>query len=140
MKELFGEFFYLLLFALIVLGQYVYQWYIQTREEQKGGPQPPARNPAQHTERNSTRNPTPEELLALQFPASGAFAPQRVPTVIPHQDKRRAPLMSHDYDAKPKRFSRAKLFGSKRRIQDAVAASVILGPCRAYVPHQDQGH
>jgi hypothetical protein len=37
----------------------------------------------------------------------------------------------------PRWYSREALLGSKRRTQGAVVASVILEPCRAYLPHDN---
>jgi hypothetical protein len=34
-----------------------------------------------------------------------------------------------------RRFSRRSLMGSRRAVQDAIVAAAILGPCRAYRPH-----
>jgi len=38
-----------------------------------------------------------------------------------------------------KRYSRATLFGSKQRTQDAMVATVILGPCRGAQAPYDNG-
>jgi hypothetical protein len=34
-----------------------------------------------------------------------------------------------------RRFSRRSLIGSRRAVQDAIVVAAILGPCRAYRPH-----
>jgi hypothetical protein len=34
-----------------------------------------------------------------------------------------------------RRFSRRSLMGSRRAVQDAIVVAAILGPCRAYRPH-----
>ncbi|MBA4262471.1 MAG: hypothetical protein C0443_10780, partial [Comamonadaceae bacterium] len=34
-----------------------------------------------------------------------------------------------------RRFSRRSLMGNRRAVQDAMVIAAILGPCRAYQPH-----
>lgn len=34
-----------------------------------------------------------------------------------------------------RRFTRRSLMGSRRAVQDAIVVAAILGPCRAYRPH-----
>jgi hypothetical protein len=34
-----------------------------------------------------------------------------------------------------RRFSRRSLMGSRCAVQDAIVVAAILGPCRAYRPH-----
>ncbi|MDP2430414.1 MAG: hypothetical protein Q8O33_00095 [Pseudomonadota bacterium] len=36
---------------------------------------------------------------------------------------------------RPRRFSRKSLMGSQRDVQNAVVIATILGPCRAFEPH-----
>lgn len=49
----------------------------------------------------------------------------------------RAALAPARRDAR--RFSRRSLMGSRRAVQDAIIVSAILGPCRAYRPHDSDG-
>jgi uncharacterized membrane protein len=61
----------------------------------------------------------PQPVQAL--PARPAPAP---PRIAPAPAQREA-----------RRFSRRSLLGSRRLVQDGVVIAAILGPCRAYRPH-----
>ena len=77
---------------------------------------------------------TPERDTETQWPRA-AEAPQpaqAVPTLaVPAPP--RASLVPARREAR--RFSRRSLMGNRRAVQDAVVIAAILGPCRAYRPH-----
>ena len=69
----------------------------------------------------------PEEVTqtaavpATPKPAFGTFARTTAPQAAPPPARRR--------------FSRKSLMGNRREVQEAVAIASILGPCRAFEPH-----
>ena len=84
------------------------------------------------------QNPATDELPAIQIPAPVQFVPHRLAELATYEDKSYAPAVPELALVRiPKCFSREALLDSKRCTQDAVVASVILGPCRAYLPHDN---
>ena len=77
---------------------------------------------------------TPERDTETQWPraAEAAQPAQALPTLaVPAPP--RAGLDPARREAR--RFSRRSLMGNRRAVQDAVVIAAILGPCRAYRPH-----
>ncbi len=77
---------------------------------------------------------TPERDTETQWPraAEAAQPAQALPTLaVPAPP--RAGLDPARREAR--RFSRRSLMGSRRAVQDAIVIAAILGPCRAYRPH-----
>lgn len=60
-----------------------------------------------------------------------------VPRPVPALPARPAPPRADPAPARrvARRFSRHSLMGSRRAVQDGVVIAAILGPCRAYRPH-----
>jgi len=130
MKDISGDLIYLLLFAVVVLGQYLVQWLKRDKAMPQEDAQTESEQPAQ--------SPAAEERPALQVPAPVQFVPHPLPELATREDRSYAPaLPEHTRVRAPRRYSREALLGTKRRTQDAVVASVILGPCRAYLPHDN---
>ncbi len=77
----------------------------------------------------------PERDTGAQWPRAAEAAPQpaqALPTLaVPAPP--RAGLAPARREAR--RFSRRSLMGNRRAVQDAVVIAAILGPCRAYRPH-----
>ena len=106
MKGLPEEAIYVLMFAFILLLQYLIKRF---------GPQPPQSTaPAQEQE---------EESVAVEAPAqtidAGRFG------------RGTAPIAR-------RRYSRRALMGTRRDVQNAVVIATILGPCRAFEPHESR--
>jgi len=130
MKNISGELLYLVLFAVVILGQYLIQWLSKGREA--------PRDDAQVEAEQQTWYPEPDELPAMQAPEPVHFVPSPLPRPVANKDRTYGSAMWGRAPASvQKRFSRAALLGSRQRTQDAVVASVILGPCRADVPHDN---
>ena len=111
MKNLPAELLYVLMFLAIVLFQYLMKRF---------GP-PAAQEPA-WDERLAQ---VPEEVedvpaaSAASGMAVGRFGRRDAPAAAPA----------------PRRFSRNSLMGARREVQNAVVVATILGPCRAFEPH-----
>ena len=107
------ELIYVLMFAAIVLFQYLMKRF---------GPQQQTEFP-----QDEQLEQIPEEAkeTPAAFPVSGVAAGHFGRTVAPGV-----------FSALPRRrFSRRSLLGTRRQVQDAIVIATILGPCRAYEPH-----
>ena len=116
MNSISNEVLYAVLFAVVLLFQYLMKRF---------GPQKPNEPP-----KEEQLAQIPEEVEAAPAPstAAPAFVDQgfgrsqaRNPRPRPEVSRRR--------------FTRNALMGSRQRMQEAVVIAVILGPCRAYEPH-----
>mgnify|MGYP006995643576 CR=1 FL=1 len=112
MKGLPPELIYVLIFAVIVLFQYMMKRY---------GPQ-------------EEQSPASEEILE-EFPAEETANSAMVAgATVGHFGG--AEASGHAVPTRQdRRFSRSSLMGSKREMQKAIAIATILGPCRAFEPH-----
>ncbi|WBL64130.1 MULTISPECIES: hypothetical protein [unclassified Thauera] len=113
MKDVPAELLYVLIFLAIVLFQYLMKRF---------GPQAPP-EPA-WDERLEQIPEAPEDApaaSAVSAPVAGGFGRSAAP------EASRAPPR--------RRFSRASLLGGRREVQNAVVVATILGPCRAFEPH-----
>lgn len=113
MKDVPAELLYVLMFLAIVLFQYLMKRF---------GPQAP-QEPA-WDERLEQISEAPEDVP----PAPAVFA-----VASGHFDRSAAPETS--LALARRRFSRASLMGTRRQVQNAVVIATILGPCRAFEPH-----
>jgi len=92
----------------------------------------PVAHPARHTDLAepqreaepglARRAPRDVRPLPAAFPVRAVVAAP--PRAVPAPARRTA-----------RRFSRRALMGNRRAVQDAVVIAAILGPCRAYQPH-----
>ncbi len=108
------ELIYVLMFAAIVLFQYLMKRFAP-REQQE---------PAQD-----------EQLAQIPEEAQPAPAPNAASdAAFGHFGRTEAPSVS----AAPsrRRFSRRSLLGTRRDVQNAIVIATILGPCRAFEPHE----
>lgn len=116
MKDVPAELLYVLMFLAIVLFQYL---------TKRFGPQEPP-------------EPAWDERLA-QFPeetedAPAASAASATSGMAGGQAGRNdAPRTS--LAPRRRRFSKGALMGNRREVQNAVVIATILGPCRAFEPH-----
>ncbi|MBA3903964.1 MAG: hypothetical protein C0522_09900 [Rhodocyclaceae bacterium] len=113
MKDVPAELLYVLLFLAIVLFQYLMKRF---------GPQAP-QEPA-WDERLEQTPEAPEDAPAapaVSAAADGQFGWGAAPETSLAPPRRR--------------FSRASLLGARREVQNAVVVATILGPCRAFEPH-----
>lgn len=114
MKSFPAELLYVLMFVAIVLFQYLMKRF---------GPQQP-----QDSLPQEGLPPTPEKVEA------SLAAPSVASVAIGHFGRAEAPSPS---TALPRsRFSRASLIGTGRSVQNSIVVATILGPCRAFEPHQ----
>ncbi|MDP1525092.1 MAG: hypothetical protein Q8M20_04740 [Rhodocyclaceae bacterium] len=113
MKDIPTELLYVLMFLVVVLFQHLMRRFL---------PQEPAWN-----ERLEQNPEAPEDAPA---------APVASTSVASQFGRNAAPETSL---APPRRrFSRSSLMGSRREVQNAVVIATILGPCRAFEPHDIQ--
>ena len=107
------ELIYVLVFGAILLGQYLMKRF---------GAQPQPLSPQDE--------PVPE--IPEQAPATPEISP-----VSTWSDIRfgRSEAPSASPALARRRFSRRSLMGTKRDVQNAIVIATILGPCRAFEPH-----
>lgn len=108
MSSLPPELVYVLVFAAILLFQYLIKRYAPQPEEVSPRP-------------DALEEETQESADALaEAPASGvAFG-----------------RYARGEASRPgRRYSRRRLMGTRRAVQDAIVIATILGPCRAFEPH-----
>jgi hypothetical protein len=145
MTGLPGEVVYVLIFAAVMLVRYLWQQRTQVQPWEEALARAP-----QPTE--STATPPPEATLTPQPGAASpgghaaASRPRPPPAPRPSSDFGASGSGAGAFRAQPqpqpravfrasRRFSRQALFGDRRRTQDAMVASVILGPCRSSSPY-----
>ncbi len=113
MKDYPPELIYVLLFAALLLFQFLKKRFAPREEEES----------------------MPEEPLP-PIPAAVAGAPPgAAPAAMEgshwgRAEPRRAPIAP-----RRRRFSRKSLMGTRRSVQNAMVIATILGPCRAFEPH-----
>lgn len=111
MKGIPEEVLYALMFLVIVLFQYLMKRF---------GPKAPESPPA---DEDLSQNPEEEDgvlpVSAVAGVAEASFGRSDLSVVAPTA----------------RRFSRASLLGNRRAVQHAVVVATILGPCRAFEPH-----
>ncbi len=107
------ELMYVVVFAVIVLFQYLMKRFVQ-REPQDS---PPA-EVFQQVPENLNEVPAASSASGLAWGYSGSNGAPGVPSPPP-----------------ARRFARSSLLGTRREVQNAIVAAAILGPCHAYQPH-----
>lgn len=113
MKNLPDELFYVLVFAAILLLQYLMKRFGPQQQQQSPHDEP---DPEPLEQVQATPKTAPVSALSdIRFGQSGAL---RASSPVPRA-----------------RFSRRALLGTRREVQNAIAIATILGPCRAYEPH-----
>ena len=110
------ELIYVLIFAAIVLFQYLMKRFAP-REQQEAA-------------QDEQLAPIPEEVPP-------APAPSPVSAVAVGQFGRTG-AASVSSGPSPRRFSRRSLLGTRREVQNAIVIATILGPCRADEQHDDR--
>lgn len=113
MKGIPEELLYVLMFLAVVLFQYLMKRF---------GPQAPP-EPAWDERLAQIPEEEAEPDTPAAFGVSGVAAGLSGRSVVP----RAAPAR--------RRFSRSSLMGSRRAVQNAVVIATIIGPCRAFEPH-----
>lgn len=125
------ELLFALVFGAVLLAQFLFE---RLRLRKRG--------PLSETESASQGEPETEEWGE---PDTGAPEPRAVEVPQPVQVVHPVPVravVAAPPRAVPaparrtaRRFSRRALMGNRRAVQDAVVIAAILGPCRAYQPH-----
>ena len=113
MKNLPQELIYVLLFAAIVLFQYVMKRFAPQPE------QPPAAD--EESSQVSEEVELPPAAVSAAELNVGHFGRNEAPRPARPPGKRR--------------YSRGSLLGNRRAVQDAIVIATILGPCRADDPY-----
>ncbi|MBI1990100.1 MAG: hypothetical protein HYS65_10285 [Betaproteobacteria bacterium] len=132
MKNIPEELIYVLIFGAILLFQYLMKRF---------GPQ-------QQPDEAPQEAPLPQEKPAAQedsLPDIWGRAPA-VPAILPlaaasdiRFGRAGAPGATVTLPGRrSRRFSRSALMGNRREVQNAIVIATILGPCRAYEPHDNR--
>lgn len=130
MKDIPIELLYLLFFAVVILGQYLAQWFKREQQKQQAEAAANADQPS-HTA-------DPDDLPFLPSAAPAQPAPAQSPETPPRRTRALGSAAPEPAPARArKRFSRDNLFGSRQGIQNAVVVATILGPCRAQTPYDN---
>jgi hypothetical protein len=124
MKGVSSDLLFVLLFALIFLGQYVIQRVRARKQQQQNSPDERAREPNEQASAAQWQWDLPPASTAAPLVTPSIIAPER------RSDRREAPVTRGR-----RRFSRDSLFGDRHKLQDAVVIAAIVGPCRAEEPH-----
>jgi len=122
MQGLPPELIYVLIFGAILLFQYM------TKRIAQPAPQPSAPDEEPEELFDAVREIPP---LAPPPLASVPTAGQAVP--VGHFGRAEAPRASPALARR--RFSRRSLMGTRREVQNAIVIAAIVGPCRAFEPH-----
>lgn len=116
MKGLPEELIYALVFAALLLFQYLMKRFGPQQRPQSPQDEPVPEIPEQE---QATPVTSPVSTLSdIRFGRSGA------PSASAALPERRL-----------RRFSRRALMGTRRDVQNAIVIATILGPCRAFEPH-----
>ena len=116
MNSLPVELLYALFFGVILLVQYIMKRFGPQQQEQ---PPPPLEEPDPEL---SAREQAPAQVFREAAAADVRFDRSAAPGFPPALAERR--------------FSRRALMGNRRDVQNAVVIAAILGPCRAFEPHE----
>ncbi len=113
MKSFPPELIYVLIFAAIVLFQYLMKRFGQQQQPQFPQDERLAQIPEEVKE--------PPAASSVSSVAVGHF--------------NRAEAASASFALPRRRFARRSLMGTRREVQNAIVIATILGPCRAFEPH-----
>ena len=117
MKDIPTEVMYVLMFVVVMLLQYLMKRFGPPEQTealpQEGLPQQPA------AVEEAPLTPAASTI------AVGHFGRTEVPVIAPEAPPARV----------QGRFGRAALMGTRREVQNAIVIAAILGPCRAFEPH-----
>lgn len=110
------ELIYVLMFAAIVLFQYLMKRFAPQEQRQAAQDEGIAQVPE-----DTQPAPAPSPLSGV---AAGHFGRTAAASVSPALSRRR--------------FSRRSLLATRREVQNAIVVATILGPCRADEPHDSR--
>lgn len=113
MKSLPSELLYVLMFLAIVLFQYLMKRFGPQ------APQEPAWDERLEQIAETQEDVPPAQAVPATADARFGWGPAPARSLAPPR----------------RRFSRASLMGARREVQNAVVVATILGPCRAFEPH-----
>ena len=129
MKNIPEELIYVLVFGAILLFQYLMKRF---------GPQPQPDEVPQEAPLPQEKPAAQEELLPDIWgrgPTVPAVSPVTAASDI-RFGRSEAPGATVTLPGRrSRRFSRRALMGNRREVQNAIVIATILGPCRAYEPH-----
>jgi len=129
MTGLSDQIVYVLIVAAVLLARFLWQQRTRVRPWEEALRRAPGPEPETGSEPPPVIRPVPDD-------AWGTRAPEwaRAPRPPPGDRPRFVPVAAPAPPA-ARRFSRQSLFGDRRRTQNAVVASIILGPCRSMAPY-----
>ena len=111
MKNLPEELIYVLIFGAILLFQYLMK---------RIGPQQQRQSPQNEPDPQFDEQANPE-IFSVESASNIRIGRSEAPSASSALAERR--------------FSRRSLMGSRRQVQNAIVIAAILGPCRAFEPH-----
>mgnify|MGYP006919730950 CR=1 FL=1 len=119
MKSFPPELIYVLIFVAIALFQFMVKKLGQQVQQEPQEPMP-----------DEDLSGYPEEVTEIAAASSVSNA------AVGHFGRTEVPKAS---SARPRsRFSRRSLMGTRREVRNAVVIASIIGPCRAFEPHDDR--
>ena len=116
------ELIYVLVFAAIMLFQYMIKRFGQQQQQQQQQQQE-----QQDSAQDERLAQIPEEVM--ETPAASPVSS----VAVGHFGRDEAPGASSALPGR--RFARRSLMGTRREVQNAIVIATILGPCRAFEPH-----
>ena len=138
MKGLPPELIYILIIGGVLLFNFVMQQAARRRQAELAPEEPP----------QDQDEPPQDEWSQDELPQDAPVADRwgrapRTPAALPvaaatveRVGRSRSPTVPSA--RRGRRFSRRSLMGSRRDVQNAVVIAAILGPCRAFEPHDKQ--
>ena len=124
MKGFPVELVYLLIFGAVLLLNYVLQQAARRRQSELPPDEPLEDEPREDEPLAETWGRAPPTLPAMPVRAASVEPVRRsaAPTAYPAHPRRR--------------FDRRSLMGTRRDVQNAIVIAAIVGPCRAFEPHE----
>ncbi len=110
---------YALIFGVVLLLQYLMKRF---------GPQQQPQLPQDGSDLETLA----QEQASLEVPAASTASDTRFERAEAPRALRALPVR------RTRRFSRTALMGSRRDVQNAVVIATVLGPCRAFEPHDSR--
>jgi hypothetical protein len=131
MKGLPAELIYILIIGGVLLFNYVMRQAARQRQAES----PPEEAPQDAW----SQDESPQDAPVADRWAVAPRTPAALPVAAAAVERARRSQSPTASLARPRRrFSRHSLMGTRRDVQNAVVVAAILGPCRAFEPHDKQ--
>ncbi len=131
MKGLPAELIYILIIGGVLLFNYVMRQAARQRQAEV----PPDEAPQDQW----SQDESPQDAPVADRWAHAPRTPEALPVAAATVERvRRSQSPTASSARRGRRFSRRSLMGSRRDVQNAIVIAAILGPCRAFEPHDKQ--